>query len=58
MFSYLCTSEISSYSLKSPRKRFQQGARADINILMGAAFTFMKEGSCHVSAGAGWHPEG
>lgn len=31
---------------------FQQGAQADINILMGAAFTFIKEGSRHLSAGA------
>lgn len=31
---------------------FQQGAQADINILMGAAFTFIKEGSRHISAGA------
>lgn len=31
---------------------FQRGARADINILMGAAFTFIKEGSRHISAGA------
>lgn len=31
---------------------FQQGAQADINILMGAAFTFIKEGRRHISAGA------
>lgn len=30
---------------------FQQGAKADINILMGAALTFIKEGSRHISAG-------
>lgn len=31
---------------------FQQGAQADINILMGAAFTFIQEGGRHISAGA------
>lgn len=52
MFSCLCRQEISSYRSKSPRTCFQQGAQADINILMRVALTFIKEGSRHISGGA------